>query len=255
MSIRLAGKIGAAVGVLMLLASGVLSVEETKSDTVQFPAGKGMTGGLLVEPQKLGRYPALVVAPEWRGVTDWVKEQSTKLAEQGYVVLAVDFYGGKVAATADEAAQLSRNVTPEDEIANLQGAFVYLQTLKEVDRDHVGAVGWGMGGGYVLKFAAHQPRLAACVVNYGVLPTDPNDIQQIFAPMLGNFGAEDHGVSAADVQAFRKTMQALQRRVDIKVYEGAGNAFENPSNADAYRPAAAEDAWKRTVDFLGKTMK
>ena len=62
-------------------------------------------------------------------------------------------------------------------------------------------------------------------------------------------------MSAADVQAFQKTMQGLQRRVDIKVYDGAGNAFENPSNADAYRPAAAEDAWKRTIAFLGKMMK
>jgi carboxymethylenebutenolidase len=252
---KLAAKIGAALGVFALLAAGARCAEETKTQTVQFPAGKGMASGVLIEPQKLGRYPALVVAPEWRGVTDWVQTESTKLAEQGYVVLAVDFYGGKVAATADEASELSRGVTTDDAIANLQGAFAYLQALKEVDRDHVGAIGWGMGGGYVLKFAARQPKLSACVVNYGVLPTDPNDLQQIAAPLLGNFGAEDHGVSTADVQAFQKSMQALQRRIDIKIYDGAGNAFENPSNADAYRPAAAEDAWKRTIDFLGKMMK
>jgi carboxymethylenebutenolidase len=252
---RLATRVGVALGVLALVAVCAIHAEETKSDTVQFSNGKGMATGVLVEPQKMGRYPALVVAPEWRGVTDWVKAESTRLAEQGYVVLAVDFYGGKVATTAEEAAELSHAVSSDEAIANLQGAFAYLQTLKEVDRDHVGAVGWGMGGGYVLKFAARQPRLAACVVNYSVLPTDPNELQQIFAPLLGNFGAEDHGVSAAEVQAFQKTMQGLQRRVDIKIYDGAGNAFENPSNADAYRPAAAEDAWKRTIGFLGKMMK
>lgn len=252
---RPAVRIGAVAGLFALLMASVPGAEDTKTGTVQFSNGKGMASGFLTEPQKLGRYPALLVAPEWRGVTDWVKAESTKLAEEGYVVLDVDFYGGKVAVNTDEAAELSSAVSIDAAIDDLQGAFAYLQTLKEVDRDHIGAIGWGMGGGYVLKFATRQPRLASCVVNYGVLPTDPNDIQQILAPVLGNFGSEDRGVKAADVQAFQKTMQGLQRRVDIKIYEGAGNAFENPGNADAYRPAAAEDAWKRTIDFLKKTMQ
>jgi len=92
-------------------------------------------------------------------------------------------------------------------------------------------------------------------VNYGALPTDPNDIQLIFAPVLGNFGADDRGITPNDVRAFEKTMQTMRRRIDVKIYEGAGHGFENSTNANAYRPEAAADAWTRTVAFLGKTMK
>ena len=74
-----------------------------------------------------------------------------------------------------------------------------------------------MGGGFSLQLAIHEPQLAACVVNYGALPTDPNDIQQIGAPILGNFGAEDRGITPADVQAFEKTMRGMNRRIDVKI--------------------------------------
>jgi carboxymethylenebutenolidase len=67
-----------------------------------------------------------------------------------------------------------------------------------VNRDRIGSIGWRMGGGYSLQLAIHEPRLAACVVNYGALPTDPNDIQQIAAPVLENFGAEDRGITPTD---------------------------------------------------------
>ncbi len=51
-----------------------------------------------------------------------------------------------------------------------------------------------MGGGWSIKLAEDQPKLAAVVVNYGSLPTDSTIIANINAPMLGNFGAEDKGI-------------------------------------------------------------
>jgi carboxymethylenebutenolidase len=101
----------------------------------------------------------------------------------------------------------------------------------------------------------HQPRLSACVVNYGTLPTDPTDIMTIFSPVLGNFGADDHGVTPDDVNSFEKSMTTLRRRVDIKIFDGAGHGFENPNNTDAYRPAAAAEAWTRTINFLNKMLR
>ena len=132
---------------------------------------------------------------------------------------------------------------------------MYLASRNDVDRNRIGTVGWCMGGGLALQLAIHQPRLAACVVNYGALPTDPNDLQQIFAPVLGNFGADDRGITPGDVQAFERTMKNLGRRVDVKIYDGAGHAFENPENKDGYRPEAAADAFARTVAFLNKSLR
>jgi carboxymethylenebutenolidase len=226
-----------------------------KTEAVHFPVGKDTIGGYLAAPEKPGRYPAIIVIHDWWGLTDWVKEQTDKLADQGFVALAVDLYDGKVAANATEAGELSRALPDDRAVLDLMGAIVYLATRNDVARDRIGAVGWAMGGSYAIQLAMHVPRLGACVVNYGVLPTDPNDLQNIGAPVLGNFGADDHGVTPTDVQAFEKTMKTLSRRVDVKIYDGAGHSFENSSNKDAYRPEAAEDAWNRTIAFLTKALR
>lgn len=239
----------------MLAAALVVRADGPKTETVQFTSSTGPVSGFLAAPEKPGRYPGLVVIHEWWGLTDWVKEQTRKLAAQGYVALAVDLYRGKVASDPEEAHELMRGLPQDRAIGDLKAAFAYLGTRKDVDAGRIGSVGWCMGGGYSLQLAIHEPRLAACVVNYGALPTDPNDIQQIVAPVLGNFGAEDRGITPADVQAFEKTMKGMNRRIDVKIYEGAGHAFENPTNKAGYRPEAAADAWARTVAFLNKSLK
>jgi carboxymethylenebutenolidase len=93
------------------------------------------------------------------------------------------------------------------------------------------------------------------VVNYGALPTDPADIAKIHAPMLGNFGADDKGITPADVQAFQAAMKKAGKSLDAKIYDGAGHGFENPNNKDGYRQAAADDAWQRTLSFLHSTLQ
>ena len=249
-------KTAAAIAVMGLLAGFLAaSGDAPKTETIQFPNGTESIGGFLATPDKPGHYPALVVIHEWWGLTDWVKAQAQKLAEQGYIALAVDLYRGKVTSDPEEAHELMRGLPQDRAVSDLKAAFVYLHTRQDVDRDHVGAIGWCMGGGLALQLAIHEPRLAACVVNYGALPTDPNDLQQIFAPILGNFGAEDRGITPNDVQQFQKTMEGMKRRVDIKIYDGAGHAFENSTNTAGYRPEAAADAWARTVAFLNKTMR
>jgi carboxymethylenebutenolidase len=227
---------------------------DPKTEMVKFPSGKDTIEGFLAVPEKPGRYPGVIVIHEWWGLNDWVKEQTQKIAEQGYVVLAVDLYRGKTATDPNEAHELMRGLPQDRAVRDMQAAFDYLAARKDVT-GRIGSVGWCMGGGYSLQLAIHQPRLAACVVNYGALPTDPNDIQQIGAPVLGNFGGQDHGITPADVKAFQKSLTALGRYVDIKIYDDAGHAFENPNNQTGYKPADAADAWARTIAFLKKALR
>ncbi len=242
-----------ALGLLTMIVA--VRADAPKTETVQFPSGTETVSGFLAMPEKPGRYPALVVIHEWWGLTDWVKGQAQKLADQGYVALAVDLYRGKATSDPEEAHELMRGLPQDRAVSELKAAFEYLSTRKDVDKDHIGSIGWCMGGGFSLQLAIHEPRLAACVVNYGALPTDPNDIQQIYAPVLGSFGADDRGITPADVQAFQKTMETMKRRIDVKVYDGAGHGFENSTNTAGFRPEAAADAWSRTLAFLNKTMK
>jgi carboxymethylenebutenolidase len=246
--------IAAILGLALISASLVATAAAPKTETVQFLSGKDTISAFLALPEKAGPHPALIVIHEWWGLNDWVKEQTVKLAEQGYVALAVDLYRGKVAADPSEAHELMRGLPQDRAIRDLQSGFVFLATRKDVEPGHIGSIGWCMGGGLSLQLAIHTPRLAACVVNYGSLPTDPNDIQQILAPVLGNFGAEDRGITPADVTAFEKTMKAMNRRIDVKIYDGAGHGFENPNNTTGYRPEAAADAWSRTLAFLHKAL-
>ena len=251
-------KFFAALAVLIALAFAGASLTTSgspKSEMVKFKSGDEMISGYLALPSGAGRHPGIVAVHEWWGLNDWIKEQAQKFADQGYVVLAVDMYRGKVATDANTAHELMRGLPQDQGIRDLKAGFDYLAARPDVNASKIGSIGWCMGGGYSLQLAVHEPRLAACVVNYGAMPTDPADINSIKAPVLGNYGAEDHGITPAAVDAFQKAMQADGKSIDAKVYPGAGHGFENPNNKDGYKPDAAADAWTRITAFFGKTLK
>ncbi len=252
-SISLAAQSAPAASAAKAEAAKVVTVS-TKSQDVTYPSGKDTLTGYLVEPEKPGTYGAVIVVHEWWGMNDWVKEQTQKLASLGYVALAVDLYNGKSATDPTEAHELSRGLAQDRAIREIQAGYDYLDTLKSVNKDRIAIVGWCMGGGYAADFAVKQPRLAGLVINYGALPSDPNDLQQIAPPVLGNFGADDKGITPADVKQFQDYLKKLGHYVDIKIYPGAGHAFENPNNTNGYRPEAAADAWARTVTFLHRCL-
>ena len=239
---------------LVVVAASQIS-SSPRTETVQFKSGDDTISGFLALPSSGGRHPGIVAIHEWWGLNDWVKDEAVKLSDQGYVVLAVDLYRGKVATDPNTAHELMRGMPQDRAIRDLQSAYNYLADRKDVNASKIGSIGWCMGGGLSLQLAIHEPKLAACVVNYGALPTDNADIQKISAPILGNFGAEDRGITPADVHAFEKAAKDDGKSIDAKIYDGAGHGFENPVNKDAYRPDATADAWSRITAFYAKTLK
>jgi carboxymethylenebutenolidase len=225
------------------------------TQTVNYKSGDETVSGYLALPEGGGKHPAIIVIHEWWGLNDWVKEQAQGYAAHGYVALAVDLYRGKVGTTPDEAHILMRGLPDDRGLRDLEAAFAYLSARPDVETNKIGAIGWCMGGGWSIKLAEDQPKLAAFVVNYGPLPTDAAIIAKIKAPMLGNFGANDQGIPPASVHAFEAAMKADGKNPDIKIYEGAGHAFQNPTNKDGYRKEATEDADKRIDAFFQKELK
>jgi carboxymethylenebutenolidase len=222
---------------------------------VSYKSGDETVTGMLYTPTGSGPFPGIVVIHEWWGLNDWVKEQASKLADQGYVALAVDLYRGKVADNPNSAHELMRGV-PEDRAArDLHAAVEYLKSLPNVKKDRIGSIGWCMGGGYSLDVALQEPTLAAAVINYGHLATDPGQIKKINAAILGNFGGKDQGIPPDDVKKFEAELKNQGKQADIKIYPDAGHAFENPNNKGGYRADDAADAWQRTVKFLNETLK
>jgi carboxymethylenebutenolidase len=222
---------------------------------VSYQSGSETVSGILYTPEGKGPFPALVVIHEYWGLNDWVKEQASKLADQGYVVLAIDLYRGKVATTPDEAHQIMRGVPDDRATRDLLAASAYLRSLKSVDPARVGDIGWCMGGGYALNLAIADPKLKAAVINYGHLATDDATLKQINAAILGIFGGQDKGITPADVNKFESQMKALGKTVNIHSFPDAGHAFENSNNKQAYRADDAAQAWKLTTDFLEQHLK
>jgi carboxymethylenebutenolidase len=231
-------------------SSAARQPDKPKTRTVTFQRATEKVTGFLALRRDPRCHRAIIVIHEWWGLNEWVKEQAVKLAANGYVALAVDLYHGKVTSDPSEARKLKRDLRQERAIGDLNAAFDYLADRPDVDPKHIGSLGWSMGGGLAVQLAIHEPRLAACVVNYGPLPTNPADIQKINAPVLGIFGSRDRGIPPDKVRAFERCMKAAGRRVDIEIYVGAGHAFENPANKRGYRPAGAADAWSRTLEFF-----
>lgn len=243
---------------LLLLTMGsaaILTAAATNTQTVSYKSGDETVSGYLALPESPGKHPAVIVIHEWWGLNDWVKEQAQKYAAQGYVALAVDLYRGKVGTTPDEAHILMRGLPDDRGLRDLEAAFAYLASRSDVDAGKIASIGWCMGGGWSIKLAEDQPKLAAFVVNYGSLPTDTAIIAKIRAPMLGNFGADDGGIPPESVRAFEAAMKAAGKSVDIKIYPGAGHAYQNPDNKTGYRPGATQDSEKRIAAFFQKDLR
>ena len=237
---------------MLMFAAGSFAVD---GKPVSYKSGDETVNGILYTPQGKGPFPALVVIHEWWGLNDWVKEEASKLADQGYLALAIDLYRGKVATTPDEAHQIMRGVPDDRASRDLLAASAYLRSLKDVDPARVGDIGWCMGGGYALNLAIADPKLKAAVINYGHLATDDATLRKINAPILGIFGGQDKGITPADVNKFESQMKALGKTVDIHIFPDAGHAFENPNNKAGYRAEDAAEAWKLTTAFLEKYLK
>ena len=252
MKVVLEKTLAAVVAVVLL---SCVMVAATPKD-VTYKSGNDTVKAILYTPANAsGKLPALVVIHEWWGLNDWVKEQASKLADQGYVTLAIDLYRGGVAKTSDEAHELMRGVPNDRASRDLTAAAEFLRSQPNVDASRVGDIGWCMGGGYALDLALSDAKLKAAVINYGHLMVEPANLAKINASVLGLFGAQDRGIPVDSVKAFGDELKKQGKTVEIKIYDDAGHAFENPNNKDGYRAADAEDAWKRTLAFLEKNLK
>jgi carboxymethylenebutenolidase len=237
---------------LLLMSLSMFAAERKQ---VTYSSGKDKVQGMLYTPSGKGPFPAIIVIHEWWGLNDWVKEQASKLAEQGYVALAVDLYRGKVATSPEEAHEIMRGVPEDRAKQDLDAAFTYLKSQNNVTGDRIGAIGWCMGGGYSLDVALQQPTLAADVINYGHLAVDQSSLKKINAPILGIFAGKDRGIPVEDVKKFQQSMQQFGKKIEIVIYPDAGHAFENPNNKEGYRAQDAQDARKHITEFLQANLK
>ncbi|WP_422934835.1 dienelactone hydrolase family protein [Sinomonas sp. P47F7] len=218
---------------------------------VTFPSSGREAHGYLARPES-GSGPGVIVIQEWWGLVDHIRDIADRLAAQGFVALAPDLFGGRVAHDGAEAARIMRDLPEAEGARLLAGAVDYLLSLPEVTSSTVGAIGFCMGGGFVLQLAAQQgERISAAVPFYGVGQGVPNDFSGVRAAVQGHYGEKDRGYPAAEA---RRQAEQIRRESGAEVtfyFYDAPHAFANDSNPQGnYRPEAAKLAWSRSVEFL-----
>jgi carboxymethylenebutenolidase len=239
-------------------AADLAPAQDVVARQVSYTTSGGQpVNGYLARPTAAGdsAIPAVVMIHEWWGLNDNVRTMARRLAGEGYAVLAVDLYGGKVAQTPQEAQQLMAAATqdPQSATANLRAAMDYLADQQHAPR--IGILGWCFGGGWSLRGALAAPeRIDAAVVYYGQPVTDASQLARLDAPLLGLYGEADQGIPVARVREMEAQLKQLGKDATFQIYPGAAHAFANPSGT-SYQPEAAEDAWRRTTEFLAQKLK
>ncbi|MGH8195077.1 MAG: dienelactone hydrolase family protein [Woeseiaceae bacterium] len=199
----------------------------------------------MVEP-----LPALIVVHEWWGLNDDVRAAADKLAAEGYIVLAIDLFGGKTADLPASARELMLEVleNPESANENIRQAYAFVRDTAGAPT--VGSVGWDFGGAWALNTALLFPDdLDAVVIYYGQVIDSADKLAPLNVPILGLFAENDRVITVESVQKFQDALDSLGKTYEIEIFPGTGHAFANPK-ANHYDAAVAAQAWQRTVEFL-----
>ena len=194
--------------------------------------------------------PGIIVIHERWGLDDGTRQLAERLAGNGYIVLAVDLYGGQTAADVAAARTLMVNVVENPDLANenIRQAYDFLKN--SALSPTIGAVGWSFGGNWALNTALLYPDdLGAAVVYYGQLPSNEERLAPLNVPVLGLFGENDRGVTVETVREFEGVMETLGKNFQVEVYPGVGHAFADPTGSN-YHPRVAAEAWEEVTRFL-----
>jgi carboxymethylenebutenolidase len=227
------------------------NLTENPRQNVTFPSNGSTAHGYLSTPEA-GSGPGVIVIQEWWGLTDHIVDVSDRLAGEGFVALAPDLFGGRTTHDADEAGQLLTGLPVDQAARDLGGAVDFLLGNEACSSETVGAIGFCMGGGFVLMLAAQQgPKVSAAVPFYGVGPGVPNSFTGLTASVQGHYAEQDPMFPVADAH---KQEQQIRDESGAPVeffYYDAGHAFHNDENLlGTYDPDAARVAWDRAVAFL-----
>lgn len=196
--------------------------------------------------------PGILVIHENKGLQPHIQDIARRLAVAGYIAMAPDLVS-KIGGTAQylDTAQISAYLaqTPaEEHVANLIEAVRVLQRQPGVQG--VGAIGFCFGGGLAWRLATELPELRAVVAFYGPAP-DLAKVPDIKAAVLGIYGANDARIDAG-VPALEAALKAAGTRYAIKMYAGAGHAFNNDTGQNYVKPAAA---WAEALAWFDKYLK
>ena len=243
------------------LAQTVVSDKESKkanvdSKEVSYKNGDVNLSGYLSKPMKKGKYPAILVIHENRGLNEHTRDVARRFAAAGYVALAADALSRKGGTGSFETPDKAREAFATLDMAQVSGdlnaGLAFLNAHENVKKGKLASIGFCWGGARSFKLATEPNDLKAAVVFYGTAPSD-EELAKIHVPVLGIYGEKDTRITSK-VPEVDKKMKELKKTYEYKIYAGADHAFFNDTG-ERYNAEAAKDAWERTLAFLKKNVK
>lgn len=223
---------------------------EIDAQNVKFKSEGLEAGGYLARPKTTLALPGLLLIHEWWGLNDHIKDVARRYAREGFVVLAVDLYDGRLAKDAEQAAKMMGELKPEDGLRTLRAAFAHLQPQHFVKSGRVGITGFCMGGSFVLLAACRIPELKAAAPFYGDPPQPDDAVKNIRCPLLFIGAEKDAWITVEKMDRLKTAIQKYGVNGEVFVYPGVQHAFFNNTRPEVYNADAAADAWRRVVSFL-----
>ena len=218
-------------------------------ENIQYKGASGQVLAYLARPKAQGRYPAIIVIHENKGLQPHIKDVTRRFALEGFVALAPDALSaqGGTPATPDEAGPMFQKMDYETVKKDFVAAVAYLKT-NPYTTGKVGCTGFCWGGAMTNQVAVNAPELSAAVPYYGSAPKE-EEVPNIKASMLLHYAGEDERINQG-IPAYEAALKKAGVDYKLFMYEGAQHAFNNDSNPQRYNKEAADLAWKRTVEFF-----
>jgi carboxymethylenebutenolidase len=202
----------------------------------------------------------MIIIHEIFGLSDWIRTVADDFASKGYVAIAPDLLtrrGGTV--SADSSRKIIGSLPPDSITVDLNATVAYLNSLKAVKKNAIGAIGFCWGGGQSFRYATNNPDLKVAVVCYGINP-DLATVSQIKAKVLATYADGDARIDSM-IPYVEKAMQAAGKSYTHKIYPGARHGFYRSRGtgkpaADSIAEAAqADTGWATIMTFLKANLK
>ena len=222
-------------------------------ETVDSPLGNGSIKGYFARPAAAGKYPAVLVIHENRGLNPYIEDVARRFALANFVAYAPDGTTsvGGFPGTDEEGAVKFRQVNGPKMFEDFVASAAWLKARPECTGKY-GAIGFCFGGGIVNQLAAKLPDLGAGVPFYG-RGVSADDAAKVKAPLMLHFGALDAGTTGA-WPAYETALKANNKTFEAFIYEGAQHGFHNDTTP-RYDEKSAKLAWQRSLDFFNKNLR
>ena len=199
---------------------------------------------------KLG---GIVVVHENRGLNPHIEDVARRAALAGFISIAPDALTplGGYPGDDEKGRELQSKRNKDEMLEDFIAGYDYIKKDSHCN-GKVGVVGFCFGGGIANSMAVRLPDLAAAVPFYGGQPT-AEEVPTIKAPLLLHYAELDTRINEG-WPAYEAALKANNKVYTAYIYPGVNHGFHNDTTP-RYDKAAAELAWKRTIDFFNAQLK